>query len=411
MHYLISFSMKNILRNKRRTLLTLIGIILAISALIIGYSVLTGVLNQVLEASVKSSGDICIQTRAFTKSERLLPTDKGLSDLTGLIDAIKKYPQIKYAIPNVKFAGLFVTNDENFASMGNSIVPSTEKDFLRLQDNLVAGTYFSGGTNEAVIGIEIARKLGLKAGDTALFVTKNSFDSLAARRFKIVGIADFSMYELNRTFYADLDTVYSLLKITGSPQKLMIILRNSSDMDTFKGTLLKDPYIREHKLDVFRADEIGIFSTVFPLMTWIARFVMLLFLLTAGMTIVNTMMMTVLERTAEIGVLQSMGMKRGAAIIMIITESSLIGLIGSTCGAAIAGPAAFYLARNGIILGENIAKGMPIAIKNVIYPYISIGSIAGIMAIGVIMAAGAGAIPALLKILRLNPAQAIRSKG
>ncbi|MGA2142254.1 MAG: ABC transporter permease [Brevinematales bacterium] len=410
MHYLISFSMKNVLRNKRRTFLTLMGIILAVSAMIIGSSILSGALNQVLDASIKSSGNICIQTKAFTRSERLLPTDRGLEDIEGLVEDLKKYPEIDRVIPNVKFAGLFVTNDENFASMGISIIPEAEKDIIRLQDNLVAGTYFTGGSNEAVIGVEIARKLGFKAGDQALFVTRNSYDSLAAKKFRIVGIADFNMYEQNRTFYAGLDTVYSLLKINGRPQKAMIILRNSSDMDRVKALLVKDTYIKEHNLDVFKADEIGLFSTIFLLIPWIARFIMALFLLSAGMTIVNTMMMTVLERTAEIGVLQSMGMKRGAAVAMIVIESTFIGLIGSAAGAAIGGPVAFYYAKNGIILGENIARGMPIAIKNVIYPETGFGTIALIMAIGIIMAAAAGAIPAFLKILRLNPSQAIRSE-
>ncbi len=411
MHYLISFSFKNITRNKRRTALTLIGITLAVAVLIMGNSVLNGVLNQVLEAAMKSSGHISIQTKEYTKSERLLPLDKGIDNLQGLMETLKKYSEIEYAVPRLNFGGLFVTNDESYAAFGSSIDPVLESSFIRLANNIVAGSYFTGGTNEAVIGLEIAKKLFYKPGDTVLLVSRNSYNSIAAKKLKIVGIADFNMFDLNRTFYIDLKTASDLLKINDSPQKVIVILKNQDDMNMMKWKLLRDPFIKESGLQVFKADEVGLFQTMFPIIFWIFRFVMLIFLLAATMTIANTMMMTVLERTAEIGVLEAMGMKRYTVILMVVLEAAVIGLIGSLIGALAGGSLAFYLKKTGILLGENIAKGMPIPMKNVIYPGVNVSLILTIMAVGIGISMIAGAVPAILKLRKLKPAEAIRTKG
>ena len=411
MKYLFYYSFKNITRNRKRTFLTLFGIMIAVAFLILSNSLVNGLLNQVLEVAVKNSGNIVVQSKDYARLERLMPLDKGIDDLKTLMAELAKMKDVAFASPRVNLGGLFVSNDESYTAAGTAVDPVVEKDFLRLENNIVAGSYFTGETNEVIIGTEIARRMGYKPGDYALFVSKNSYNSIAAMRLRVAGIADFGMYDLNRTFYIDLKSAYRLLKIEDYPQKVIVALKNKNRADAVKRALLKSPFIVKHDLRVFKADETGIFQSVFVLVLGLFRFVMALFLLAAMIIIMNTMMMTVMERTPELGVLQAMGMKREKAVLAVVLEGAAMGLIGGLLGASFAAPLAWYLMRHGIVLGENLSKGMPIAIKNVVYPEASVSLVLVCVLFGIVISILASLAPALLRVKRLNIAEAIRQKN
>lgn len=411
MKYLFYYSFKNITRNKKRTLLTLVGVMIAVSFLIFSNSLLNGLMNQILDVAVKNSGNIVIQSKDYAKLERLMPLDKGIDDLKGLMAELNKIKEIAFASPRVSLGGIFVSNEESYTAAGTAVDPVAEKDFLHLENNIVSGSNFTGETNEVIIGTEIAKKMGYKIGDYALFVSKNSYNSIAAMRLRVTGIVDFNMYEQNRTFTIDLKSAYRLLKIEDYPQKVIVVLKDGKKAGAVKSMLIKNPFIIEHQLKVFKADETGLFQSVFVLLLGILQFVMALFLLAATIIITNTMMMTVMERTPELGVLQAMGMKQEKVILSVILEGAFMGLFGSLLGALLAGPLSWYLMVNGIVLGENLSKGMPIAVRNVIYPEVSMSLVLSCMAFGILISVLAGLAPALLRVRRLNIAEAIRQKS
>lgn len=411
MKYILYYSFKNISRNRKRTLLTLAGITIAVSFLIFSNSLLGGLLNQVLEAAVKNSGDLVIQSKDYARLERLMPLDKGVPDLAQLMDGLTRMKDVAFASPRVSLGGIFVTNEESYTAAGTAVDPVTEREFLKLENNIVSGSYFTGKTNEVIIGAEIAKKTGFKPGDWALFVSKNSYSSIAAIRLKVAGIVDFNMYEQNRTFFMDLESAYRLLKIRDYPQKVIVVLKKGVSADSVKKVLLRNPVVVKNGLKVFKANETGIFQSVFVLFFWLMRFVMTLFLLAAMIIITNTMMMTVMERTPELGVLQAMGMKKEKVILAVVMEGAVMGLAGSFIGALFAGPIAWYFMKNGIILGENLSRGMPIAIRTVVYPEVSVLLVLSCMAFGVIISILASLAPALLRVRNIRIAEAIRQKN
>lgn len=411
MRYLFYYAFRNITRNKKRTLLTLVGVLIAVAFLIFSNALLNGLMNQILDVAVKTSGHIVIQSKDYARLERLMPLDKGIYDLDGLMNELGKFREIEFASPRVTLGGIFVSNEESYIAVGTALDPVVEKDFIHLENNIVSGSGFTGATNEAVIGKEIAKRMGYKPGDYALVVSKNSYNSIAAIRLRIRGIADFNMYEQNRTFFMDLNSAYRLLKIAGHPQKVIVVLKDGGSASSVKSRLLKNAFIVKHNLAVFKADETGLFQSIFVLLLGIVRFVMVLFLLSAMIIITNTMMMTVMERTPELGVLQAMGMKQEKVILSVILEGAIMGLLGSVVGALIAGPLAFYLKAHGMVLGENLSRGMPIAVRNVIYPDVTVTLILSCMAFGVVISILAGLAPALLRIRRLNIAEAIRQRN
>ncbi|OHD06002.1 MAG: hypothetical protein A2086_05980 [Spirochaetes bacterium GWD1_27_9] len=407
MYYLVNYSIKNLTRNKRRTFLTLFAIFFAVAILIIGNAYFSGVVNDIISLSVRESGHIVIQKKSFTKKERMNPLDENIENLDTLISILIQYKEIKIATPRINVSGLFIKNDKSYTSRGYAFDEIAEKETLKLEDSIVLGSYFASVEKEIIIGLEIAKELNVKVGEVITFLSRDVHGAFTGGKFKIMGIADFKTNQANRIFYIRLENAYKMLKNRDNPQKVICVLNNFNDIKEIKAKLLKNQFIKENSLDVFGVNEIGFFQSIFKVIGFIVPLIFTFFLLIATVAIANTMMMTVLERTKEIGVLQAIGLKAKFVALTFIFESLTIGIIGSLIGAAIGTPIALFFQKYGVNIGESVTNGMPVPMKSIIYPLLRIEDVILFVFIGIFISFIAGVIPAV-RALRLNPAIAIR---
>jgi putative ABC transport system permease protein len=127
--------------------------------------------------------------------------------------------------------------------------------------------------------------------------------------------------------------------------------------------------------------------------------------------VLNTMLMSVLERTAEIGVMRAMGMRRGSTVLLFVMEAMGIAAVGGSIGAVIGGLIAYYgLELHGINLGNAVNKMPPgFAIDAVIHgdwePYMLVQA----FMLGLVMAVVGGALPAF-RAAQIEPVEAMRSR-
>ena len=132
-----------------------------------------------------------------------------------------------------------------------------------------------------------------------------------------------------------------------------------------------------------------------------------------GLAVLNTMMMSVLERTNEIGVLRAMGLTRTSAVALFVLEAMVIALIGSTIGALLGSVPVlwFELPGNGITIGEEITQnvGSDMAFSTTMYPDLQLKHGVQGIALGLITAILGAAIPAIRAAL-IQPVDAMRSR-
>lgn len=403
--YLIIFAAKNLLRNKRRTALTLFSITTAVIILMLGNAYLNGMLGTIIGQSIRDNGHIIIQTKEYTKNERTLPLDAPVPDMQAVIDALTKNHAVRYASPRMSFGAVFIKGERSVKALGHAFDTDKEKNFVRLSDALVDGHYFTGG-KDVMLGVELARSLNVKPGDTVSMLTRDRFGGFKGSRLTVCGVTDLGAYQLNRSFYLPLQRAWKVLDVKDKPQRIAVILTDFSQAHAVQRALLRDHAVTSRSLDVFRADEVGLFQTLFVYIIFIIRLIFGLFLAVAVVVIANTMMMTGLERTGEVGVLSAMGMKARHIALSFMFEAISLGVIGSIIGAAAALPAALYFQKNGVVLGS-VARGMPIPMKSVIYPELNTETALTIIGLGILISIIAGMIPAL-RALRLNPASALR---
>jgi ABC-type antimicrobial peptide transport system permease subunit len=298
-------TVRNLLRRRTRTLLTSLAIGVGIAAIVALGGIAQGFMSTFTEMVVGSQADLmALEADA---------SDMGYSTIDERVGArLAALPDVE-AVTGVGFA--FATTEETpiFFMMGYN-----PREFGIQHFKIVEGRPLS--TNrQMLIGRQVAEAMGLEVGDTFRVLDSN---------FRIVGI-----YETGQAFEesGSVVTLRDAQRLAGRPHQV-----------TMYGIRVRDPDRAEEVRDYLNAHfpeiEVSLsseFAESIPdmermgMMTGQIAF-MAVFLGAVGM--LNTMLMSVLERTREIGVLRALGWRRRQVVGMILKESLVLGLVGGVCG-------------------------------------------------------------------------------
>jgi putative ABC transport system permease protein len=202
----------------------------------------------------------------------------------------------------------------------------------------------------------------------------------------------------------------------GSQVTEMVIRLNVEDNSDPKIEILKKDFekiLRKQNADLeaFSWKELaGEFLMISKMKTRNSSLIIFIMLIIASMGIVNTMLMAVLERTREIGMLSAMGMRKAEIIILFLFEGGIIGAIGSLLGCILGGLGGWYLEVHGWKLGTDVFHDFMAAfypLKNVFYADLTLDVLIMTFVLGTAIAVVTSFYPAL-KAARLNPVEALR---
>jgi putative ABC transport system permease protein len=125
--------------------------------------------------------------------------------------------------------------------------------------------------------------------------------------------------------------------------------------------------------------------------------------------VLNTMMMSVLERTAEIGVLRAMGMKARTVVSMFVVEATCIGFGGSALGVLLGAIPARYAETHGVVLGDDISSKITIPVNSTFYADLSVDIVVLAFLLGLLIAALGALLPSI-RATAIQPVDAMRSR-
>jgi putative ABC transport system permease protein len=151
--------------------------------------------------------------------------------------------------------------------------------------------------------------------------------------------------------------------------------------------------------------------SVMGMMAGIQGFIQFFIIFLAALAIFNTMSMSVLERTSEIGVMRAMGMTRPRALGIFLVESIFIGVLGSTAGVALGSVGGWYLETYGVTLGEELVEqmGSSFPMQATVYADLSPSTIVTALLLGVAAAVIGAFLPAL-RASSIQPVLAMRAR-
>ncbi len=401
-------SWRNVWRNKLRSGIVIIAVCLGVFAGIFSMAFMRGMANQRLYSAIKTEvSHIQIHTPAFQKANELNNyLDSADIRLTfirsqdGVVDASKRI--IVNAIINSAERG------SGIRLLG--IDPEHESRVTDLKSRLLEGNYLeelSKGT-PIVIGQKLADKLEVKMGSKLVVGMLDSNGQPVYHQFRVGGIYKTvsNGYDETNAFirYTDMITISGL---PGSCAHELAVFMGSRDNSGELAGLLKTKY---PELDIKEWDqvmpELGYLTEIMDVYMYI--FIMII-LLALGFGIVNTMLMVVLERIHELGMLMAVGMNKLRVFKMIMLETVFLSLTGGVLGIILGTVVAEIFRSRGIDLSGLYGEGFAaIGYDSVIYTTVQMNMIVGVTILVILTGLVSSVFPAL-KALRLNPADAIRT--
>ncbi len=403
---LFKIAFRNIFRNLRRSVLTIIISFLGVFVLMMSSSFLGGMFNNLLSESIKTTGHVRITSADYETKERMMSLTGNVTDFEQQKKDVSKVPGVVTVVGRLRFPSLVyqASGEENKEGLGYGIEAEDLKN-LNFKNYIYDGRLLKPeARDEIMVGRKLAESLSLKTGDEVTLLSRTLYNSTYALNYRVVGLFDMQNGKLNKTFYISLASAQELLDMTDRVSEILVYGESGDKAPALLERLKKIPGSKELLLK--RWDEIG-FAPVFTgIVTVVSTIMQLVFIFLAALGIANTMMMAVFERKGEIGLLKSMGMHEQEITALFTIEGFFLGFIGTVLGLAGGGLVAFWLSKYGINLGSSL-EGMPIVVANMIYGTFNIGIFLKALILGLAAAILASLLPALNGV-RLKPTEALR---
>lgn len=346
---LLGLAWRNTLRNTRRTVLTGSAVVVAAAAVIFMLSYIRGIMANVEDAfAINESGHARITAQGYLERQRFLPLYLNIPDADGVLGAVRAHPAVQAALPRIRSAVLASTDSMNTGALTLGIDLAAEHDYLAPQDMLDQGRMPVPGASEALLGAGLAEKLGLVPGDSLTILGQTAWRSFGGLRVQVAGTGRSGMAYLDESLVIlPLDQAQLMADMPDAVTEILVLARQKEQRDSLAAMLRQDLDLTgDVEVTSWRQEGSLLGLMEFARVAW--SFFLVILMTMAGLIIVNTMLMSVLERTRELGMLAAMGMRRRSMVRLVLTEGLIIGLVGSIIGAGLGTALSLWVEHVGI---------------------------------------------------------------
>ena len=400
---LFRIAFRNVLRNRRRSLITFSAVFLALGIMVSIRGFLNGLQATLRESVILGqTGALQVHRAGFLKSvsatlELSVPSDASFMAKITAVEGVKA------ATARIMFGGMTNANDTSTAALFNAMDPVNELIVCPRRNEMIAKgkSLQQSSAASAVLSAELAGSLGVKLGQRATLLTNDKDGVMNALDFDFVGeygqpglpLAD------KKLGFVPLRFAQELLRMEGRATEIAVSVANFEDAERIKPKL-QAALGPEYEVATWH-DVASYIDDAIATQNFILNIIAGVFLFVALLGIANTMLMSVLERTREIGTMMSVGVRRRQILSLFLLEASLLGLAGGVLGAAAGGGFVLYYGHKGMILP---IPGMLVPLH--VFPVVSISYILYIL----VLAAGGAALAALwpsVRASRMRPVEAL----
>lgn len=341
----ILFAWKNVMRNRRRSLTAMLITAMGTAAVLIGGGFALYTYESLEEMTARDTGHVVIAHERGFAGDEDVPMQHGLADAGALAAEFAALPGVRAVAPRLQFSGLISNGDKSSVFIGNGVDADLDFRLRGPQLNFHAGTAPAAGSNEVVIGNELATLMKAKLGSSLTLLSTTTDGTLNAVDVQVAGIVSVGVPEVDkRLVLADIGAVQKLL-LTDKVSTLSLYLKDTADTDVIAARVKAD-----HPALAVRtwADLAVFYQAVRALYNRIFGILGLIMVVIVAFAMSNTLGMAVVERTREIGTLRAIGTFPAEIVRNFVLEGGLIGAIGALLGMLMAGFATLALIFAGI---------------------------------------------------------------
>ncbi|MEJ2396287.1 MAG: ABC transporter permease [Candidatus Thiodiazotropha sp.] len=402
----LTFAVRNLLRNRRRTTITLLTMVFGIAVLTLLSALNDGWLNQMKTNFILSyTGHVQIHARGFESSQNLRDAIKTPQEVTRLMQS---YPEISGWTRRIRTSGLASIGGGSAGVQIMATDPEQETWVTSMHEHVAVGEWLRPGMpKDLLLGSTVAQTIGAKVGDRIILMAQRPSGEMVSEVFYLLGILETGAPQIDRTLaLIPLSSAQIWLDMGQSITDIVISAGQHEDSDQIVRLFRQQLSEKTYEIMPWQALDPMVrqwleFSDAYGL---VIIFVVVILVITE---ILNTMLISLHERQKELGVIVAIGTTRSQIFAMLLFEAVLLILIGAALGYLVGSLLVFAFAESGIDL-TNYANAFQFFYMNpVIYPELTQSSALRILGATLGAALLAGIYPAW-KATRLRLSTALR---
>ena len=397
---------RDLRRNKRRSILTLIAVALGMGLLITLSGLVEGEIAGALENSIRlQTGHLQVREESYDEDKVSLKWEDLLANAPELAVQVQALPGVRAATPMLWASGILGTRDETVGVRVFGIDPFSEAH-APIRESLVAGQFLSPDDRSGIlIGQQLAKSLGVTAGDDINLLVNTADEQPDEAIFTIRGLYNTGVPSYDEsTIFLPLAKAQAFTRTEGRASAIFVLLHRQEDADAIAATL------RAPQLEVLTWRDLNqLFLSTIEVSMSFMYLMYLIVLAIVAVVIANTLLMSVFERTREMGILAALGMKGRQILAMFLLEAGTLGIVGIALGILLGSLGVLYLATVGLDVGvEAGVASASFALSSTIYARFAPSAMAGLSIAGLVITLLASLYPAWFAA-RMEPIDALRA--
>jgi ABC-type lipoprotein release transport system permease subunit len=388
-------------RNRRRTFFSMLALAIGVALLLFMASFIAGEMRGALQSAIKlQSGHLQVRAASYNEEKTSLDFSDLLENPDALAAQIAARPEVLTATPRLYVTGIVAAGETSTGVRLIGIDPASAAN-APFRDGMVSGDYLTADDRGGLLmGRTLADKLGLSPGSTINLLVNTSSGDVDQQSFVIRGLYSTGQpgYD-GSTIFMPLAKAQAIARAENHASTIFILLKNQDQTDAM-ATALQGP-----------AYQVKTYIQLNPLLSEFEQYVnplmYMFYLIVLGITatvIINTLIMSVFERTREIGILAAMGMRGSRIMAMFFAESSLLAVGGIVMGVAAGSLLSAYVQHYGFFIGDFGIKGFLIGER--IYTYLTLNDVVTLSILALIITLLAALYPAMVAA-NLEPVEAL----
>jgi putative ABC transport system permease protein len=409
MYNIIKIAIRNLIRYKRRTLLTASLVAMGIIFVLV-FTAVSGSFKNLIISQITDSmlGHIQIHRKGYVASIDNLPLTMNMKPqaVTKVEKQLEEMPGIEAYSPRIKFGGMFSNFTETTAIRLNGVDPEKEVKTVPLLMSRIIGGEKVIKKGEIMIPELLSRGMNVKVGDMVVVIATNKDGSVNGKQLNVGGVLESATGPGGRDGYVHIDDAVEILRMDGQEiSEIAIRLKDFGALHKIYGQLdqmLSGEKNKQGKsiFEVHTWEGLSPFFNLAQMINLMTLFIKIMLIGIVLVSVMNVMIMAVYERIREIGTIAAIGTLPGKILSMFVVEGLLLGIFGVVIGNAI-GLIIVFVLRLSHISFEFARQTF------VLSPSVQLSDLLIVSAIVVVVAIFGSLQPAL-KASRMEPITALR---
>jgi ABC-type lipoprotein release transport system permease subunit len=407
MRQLWKIAYRDLARNRRRSLLTLVAVALGVAMLVTLTGLYSGAIEDSIENNIRlQTGHLQLRDDSYDEDKVSLAWEDLLDNSQELAAQVQAMEGVKVASPILRASGIVSTREESVGVRVFGIDPLSELH-QTIRHGVVAGEYIQPDDRSGILlGRRLAESLGVAVGDQVSLLVNTSNQQADEATFTVRGLyaTGVPSYD-DTTVFLPLSKAQAFTRTEGRASAIMALLETREQADAIAGAL------RAPGLTVLTWRDMNeVILQAVETSMGVTYLMYLIVLAVVAVVIANTLLMSVFERVREMGILAALGMKGRQILAMFMLEASTLGLVGVVLGVLLGSLGVLYLATVGLHIGDMASVATAeVAYGEVIYGDFDVGGTLALSVGAMVIILLASLYPAWFAS-RLEPIDALRSE-